>query len=464
MKKRLLVAMVGLVGVVLIAHDVPLSLHLSQIERDRLTTAIERDAFTIGGKISPTLPLGDPERQSAIDAVLAEYLQTKSGTIVVVDSNGYLLSSTDTSVALGTDYAGRPEIATALLGDPSSGTRLSSTLGGDLVYVAVPVLSGAKVLGAVRITFPKSVLDKEVRNQLQGLLLAAGVSVAMAIVVALVFARTVSKPLDNLRATTDVLASGDLTAIAKEEGPGETRQLARSFNAMAKRLGGLIDRQRSFAGDASHQLRTPLTALRLRLEQASELVVTSPEQAQVHIDEALNETNRLSHLVEQLLHLARSEGAVLPKEIVDVSELLAERVSEWTYLAEEHGVTITLQAQANTKVYTNLVALREIVDNYIDNALDVSTQGSSIVLVVQQASGGVEIIVRDEGRGLSAEDQARAFDRFWRTNTDSNKHGGSGLGLAIVAQLAHAAGMKVALRTSPAGGIDAVVAVPTALQ
>jgi signal transduction histidine kinase len=464
MKKRLLVAMVGLVGVVLIAHDVPLSMHLSQIERDRLTTAIERDAFTIGGKISPALPQSDPERQSSIDAVLAEYAQTKGGTIVVVDRNGYLLSSTDASITIGTDYAGRPEIATALLGDPSSGTRLSNTLGGSLVYVAVPVLSGAEVLGAVRITFPKTVLDKSVRDQLQGLLLAAGVSVAMAIVVALVFARTVSKPLDNLRATTDVLASGDLTATAVEEGPGETRQLARSFNAMAKRLGGLIDRQRSFAADASHQLRTPLTALRLRLEQAGELVSTSPEQAQIHIDEALNETDRLAHLVEQLLHLARSEGAVLSKEQVDVSEMLTERVREWTYLAEERGVSIAVQAPTNMSAFTNRVALREIVDNYIDNALEVSKDSSSILLVAQQVSGSVEVIVRDEGRGLSAEDQARAFDRFWRTNVDSNRRGGSGLGLAIVAQLAHAAGMTVELRTSPAGGIDAVVVMPPAPQ
>ena len=460
MKKRLLVAMVGLVGVVLVAHDVPLALHLSQIERDRLTTAIERDAFTIGGKITPTLTLEDPERRSAIDAVLDEYLQTKSGTIVVVDSNGYLLSSTDLSVTPGTDYVGRPEIATALLGDPSSGTRLSNTLGGDLVYVAVPVLSGAEVLGAVRITFPKSVLDKSVRDQLQGLLLAASVSIAMAIVVALVFARTVSKPLDKLRVTTDILASGDLTATALEEGPGETRQLARSFNAMARRLGGLMDRQRSFAGDASHQLRTPLTALRLRLEQAGELIASSPEQAQIHIDEALNETDRLTQLTEQLLRLARAEGAVLEKEIIDVSEIVRDRAQEWQYLADEHEVVIIVQAPDSLMINTNQLAVREIIDNYMDNALEVAPPKSQINLTVLALVDSVEIVVSDSGRGMSLQQRERAFDRFWRADADSNRRTGSGLGLAIVAQLAQASGLRVELRESPTGGVDAVVGIP----
>jgi signal transduction histidine kinase len=452
--------MVGLVGVVLVAHDVPLALHLSQIERDRLTTAIERDAFTIGGKITPTLTLEDPERRSAINAVLDEYLQTKSGTIVVVDSNGYLLSSTDLSVTPGTDYVGRPEIATALLGDPSSGTRLSNTLGGDLVYVAVPVLSGAEVLGAVRITFPKSVLDQSVRDQLQGLLLAASVSIAMAIVVALVFARTVSKPLDKLRATTDILASGDLTATALEEGPGETRQLARSFNAMAKRLGGLIDRQRAFAGDASHQLRTPLTALRLRLEQAGELIASSPELAQVHIDEALNETDRLTHLTEQLLRLARAEGAVLEKENIDVSEIVRDRAQEWQYLADEHEVEIIVQAPDSLMINTNQLAVREIIDNYMDNALEVAPPKSQINLTVLALVDSVEIVVSDSGRGMSLQQRERAFDRFWRADADSNRRTGSGLGLAIVAQLAQASGLRVELRESPTGGVDAVVGIP----
>ena len=285
----------------------------------------------------------------------------------------------------------------------------------------------------------------------------------MAIVVALVFARTVSKPLDKLRLTTDVLASGDLTATALEEGPGETRQLARSFNVMAKRLGGLMDRQRSFAGDASHQLRTPLTALRLRLEQAGELITSSPEQAQIHIDEALNETDRLTHLTEQLLRLARAEGAVLEKENIDVSEIVRDRAQEWQYLADERDVEIIVQVPDNLMVDVNQLAVREIIDNYMDNALEVAPPKSQITLTVLVLADVVEIVVSDSGRGMSPQQRERAFDRFWRANVDSNRRTGSGLGLAIVAQLAQAGSMQVALRQSAQGGIDAVIDIPKSL-
>jgi signal transduction histidine kinase len=273
----------------------------------------------------------------------------------------------------------------------------------------------------------------------------------------------VSKPLDKLRLTTDVLASGDLTATALEEGPGETRQLARSFNVMAKRLGGLMDRQRSFAGDASHQLRTPLTALRLRLEQAGELITSSPEQAQIHIDEALNETDRLTHLTEQLLRLARAEGAVLEKENIDVSEIVRDRAQEWQYLADERDVEIIVQVPDNLMVDVNQLAVREIIDNYMDNALEVAPPKSQITLTVLVLADVVEIVVSDSGRGMSPQQRERAFDRFWRANVDSNRRTGSGLGLAIVAQLAQAGSMQVALRQSAQGGIDAVIDIPKSL-
>ena len=171
----------------------------------------------------------------------------------------------------------------------------------------------------------------------------------MAVMVALLFARFVTKSLDDLRRTTEKFADGDLTAKAQELGAPETRKLASSFNTMARRLSRMIDQQRSFAGDASHQLRTPLTALRLRLEQASNLVMSNPLEAQNHMEEALEETERLSYLVEQLLQLARAEGRMLPLDEVKISEVVVDRVEQWSSLAEERGVLLVGVVPANVR-------------------------------------------------------------------------------------------------------------------
>ena len=453
-------SMVGLVGVVLVAHDVPLAAHLREIERDRLTTSIERDAFTIGGLISPALTGGDETKSADVDAIVDDFVADSSSTVIVVDANGYLISSTDPTHTVGDDYVSRPEIAAALLGDPSSGSRPSVTIGEDLVYVAVPVLSGADVVGAVRITYPKSVLDSRVNDQLRGLLVAAAVSIAMAVAVAVLFARTVSRPLEDLREATDELAAGNLEVVAVEEGPRETRQLARSFNSMARRLGNMINRQKSFAGDASHQLRTPLTALRLRLEQASEMATHDPRLTKEHLEEALNETDRLTHLVEQLLRLARAEGAILESATFDIVALSTDRVENWKYLAAERSISIGISASGACEVDTSELAVREILDNYIDNAIDASKAGGAIDVIVIDKGDSVDVIVRDDGKGLSDDERSRAFDRFWRASEDSNRRDGSGLGLAVVSQLADAAGLRVALRPSPSGGVDACVSIP----
>ena len=462
MRRRLIVAMVGLVFIVLVAHDVPLAMHLREIERDRLTTSIERDAFTIGSQISPALATAEPHREQTVADIVDAFDVDPSSTVVVVDRNGYLISSTDPTHLLGDDFVSRPEIAAALLGNPSSGSRPSVTVGEELVYVAVPVLSGADVLGAVRITYPKSILDRRVNEQLRGLLTAAAVSIAMAIAVAILFARSVSRPIEDLRQATDELASGRLEVIATESGPRETRQLARSFNSMASRLGNLINRQKSFAGDASHQLRTPLTALRLRLEQASEAASTNPDATREHLEEALNETDRLTHLVEQLLQLARAEGSVLQATTFDIAELVVERIEHWTYLAAERGIEIVPVDISTAKVTTSDLAIREILDNYIDNAIEASPIGSRIEMIVVQGEDDVEVVVRDHGRGLTDDQRRNAFERFWRAPGDSNRRSGSGLGLAIVAQLANAAAVRVELRSSPSGGIDASVTVALA--
>ena len=463
MRRRLLVAMVGLVAVVLVAHDVPLARYLRTIERDRLATAMERDAFTLGGRISQLIAGGDASTAAdEVATAIANASEGGDGTVVVVDRAGYLVASTGAGDVRGTDYVGRPEIAAALLVRVTSGTRASATLGEDLVYVAVPVLSGGEVIGVVRISYPQSVVDARVDARLRGLVVAALVSVAMAVVVALLFARSVSRPLEALRRATDAFAAGDFTAEASPGGPVETRRLARSFNEMAGLIGRLVDRQRRFAGDASHQLRTPLTALRLRLEQASDVLEGGDGDARDHVDAALAEVDRLSHLVGQLLRLARAEGEVLDRSPTDLVALVRERTEQWRHLAAERDVSIVLSADAPVVAAASELAVNEIVDNYLDNAVSASPDGAVVDVMVERRGDAAVVVVRDRGPGMPAEERELAFERYWRSADSVRRGAGSGLGLAIVAQLAAASGADVDLCEAPTGGIDAVLSVPLA--
>ena len=287
-------------------------------------------------------------------------------------------------------------------------------------------------------------------------------TVVLAILVAFIFARSVSGPLIKLRKVTEQLAEGNMQVFAEPGGPTEIKQLAKSFNEMASRIRGLLNRQKSFSADASHQLRTPLTALRLRLEQAAMSVESSPQTTRSHLEEALSETDRLSHLVEQLLQLSRAEGATLQKTNIDITQFMEERFKEWSYLAAERNVEIKNEIESGLVANTSAIALREIIDNYVDNAFDAINDSGTILFIASRLTKEIELIIRDNGKGIADAQRVNAFERFWRGSEDANRNTGSGLGLAIVAQLSQAAGLKVELRESPEGGVDAVLIIPSA--
>ena len=465
MRRRLILAVVGLVALILVVHDVPLRTHLRRVERDRVITALERDASTLAAKAQQLLAQPDPasaQTPSGISlAVLVEdYNSTSEALVVIVDRNGGVLAATDPAVAAGQSYLNRPEVASALLGNSAVGTRRSETLGEDLVYSALPVLTTDSVIGAVRLTYPESVVNDRVTERLRGLVLLAAISVGLAFFAAFVVATSVVRPLRRLRTQSDAIAAGDLTARATMEGPVELRELAASFNEMAARVEQTLAEQRRFAGDASHQLRTPLTALRLRVEQALSTVVENHERPATEVAEdleaAVNELDRLARLVEQLLALARTEGPG-STIVVSLSEVIASRVDMWRPLAEERDVAIVVDGPVDGSVEAMSGALEQIIDNYVDNSLDYAPAGTSIVIAVAHAGGETTVSVADKGPGMSPTARERAFDRFWRGSESQNRPGGSGLGLSIVAQLAAASGGRVSLDENPGGGLRASV-------
>ena len=444
MRTRLIGALVGASLLIVVVFSIPLIGFVSRVERDRLVTALERDAFVLAGHAKETLNTTAGAVLPSLVPFINEFSATNRAKVVVTNAQGLAVSSNDSGVVIGTDFSNRPEVATALTGKPSVGERKSVTLGERLVFVAVPVLLGDEVLGVVRLSNPRSVVDREVRDRVLGIVIAGMFTLVAAAAFAVPLALGIARPITRLTRRTEKLANGDFTVRADDStGPPEVRELSRSFNAMAGRLGLLIEGQRQFANSVSHQLRTPLTALRLRLEQAQELTDEDTELGSI-LDASRHEADRLQEMVEQLLALARLESGSTPTVTVQVSEIVSSRIAMWEPLAQEKNVTLRSNVPAGTECSAIDGALEQIIDNYIDNALSVAPEGSVIDVVVSRVGAHVVLDVLDHGSGLSETERGSAFERFWRGKNSENT-AGTGLGLSIVRQLAVASGATVEL-------------------
>jgi signal transduction histidine kinase len=458
---RLIAAFVGVTVVILAAQDLPLARYLRTVETERVVASIQRDAFILAGTSEDALSGEGANDQEALQSTVDIYRSRTEALVVVTDESGFAVVVSGDQARRGDDFSTRPEIAAALAGTPTSGRRASDTLGGDIVYVAVPVLSGALPVGAVRLTYPATRIDDRVSDKVRGIILVGLISLSAAAIAAMLMAMTIVRPLRRLQRATEQFAAGNFESRAViDEGAPEIRALATSFNSMTEKISTLVERQRSFAGDASHQLRTPLTALRLQLERAAVNIDTDPAAAQGDIEAASEETERLQRLVEGLLMLARADQGSLATETIDVADIVTERAAIWAPLADDRGVTVIAGKIAGLTARAVPGALEQIVDNYIDNALNVSGPGNEITVSAVNEDGWASVHVADRGPGMPVDQLQHAFDRFWRAS--SAVHGGSGLGLAIVRQLAEASGGDVALANRDGGGLDASVRLPLA--
>lgn len=447
MTRRLIVSYLIVTVFVLLVLEVPLGLFFQQRELDRLTADAERDATVLASIYEDAL-----EKDTIPDPVPAtNYNRDTSARVVIVDDQG--ISLVDTADNTDRDFSTRPEFEIALNGSRATGIRHSDTLGADLLYVAVPVASGGNVHGAVRITLDTHEVTERVQRFWIGL---SGVAIVVLIGVAAVgktLASSVIRPIRHLQTTAARFAGGDLTqTVPDASSPPELISLEEAMNTMAHRLDRLLEQQRQFVSDSSHQLRTPLTALRLRLENLQS-TIDDPMQVD-ELDLAVDEIARLSDLVNNLLHLAKADQAqdVAP---CDLTKLTQDRADTWNAIAEEAGLTIkTLMPRHKVWVSAVPGGVEQILDNLLDNAMSGSPPGGTITASISEGNDRHALSVSDTGPGLDAEGKRLATERFWRADPSTP---GTGLGLAIIKSLVEASGGELALTdNSPTGLIVTV--------
>ncbi|NYF58205.1 signal transduction histidine kinase [Micromonospora purpureochromogenes] len=452
MRRRLVISYLLLMVLVLLALETPLAATLASRETDRVRADRLADATRFASLAGPALRGGVP---GPLSGELAAYEELYGIGAAVVDRDGR-------TVVVSPDWrAGRDaETArdTALAGQQFSGPEaVWPWVDGPLV-VAVPINDGGEVLGAVVTATPAG---KVRRTVTVWWLLLAGIglfAVLACVSTAFGLAGWVLRPVTELDAVTHEIAEGDRGARVQHRlGPPELRRLAASFNNMADAVSDVMDRQRAFVAHASHQLRNPLTALRLRVEELGPSLTDPDGRAEHRL--ALEETDRLALVLDALLTLARAEREENQRVTVDAAEVAASRVAAWEPLARHRSVALRLCARGPAYARTVPTAVDQALDALIDNAVKFSGAGGEVTVTVRYADGGTALEVRDTGPGMTPGQLDQATERFWRA-PDAQNIDGAGLGLTIVAVLVDASDGRLTMRAGEPRGLVAELWFP----
>jgi two-component system, OmpR family, sensor histidine kinase TctE len=268
------------------------------------------------------------------------------------------------------------------------------------------------------------------------------------------------QPLDKLKMELSQRNINDLSPVNSRKLPAELQPLLNAFNDLLTRVSNTMDKQKRFISDAAHQLKTPLAGLKTQAELALR------EKNPTKIAHALNQINQsssnLSHLITQLLNLTKAEpegAGFVTFETVDLSLLAQEVTRDWVNAALQKNIDLGFESSIQTAlIQGNAVLLRELMNNLIDNAIRYTSEGGNITVGIQHEDSALIFYVQDNGIGISAENQSRIFERFYRVLGTQQE--GCGLGLTIVQEIAERHHATVTV-SSDGNGTLFLVAFPT---
>jgi signal transduction histidine kinase len=486
--RRILFMLLAFTAIVLVGAVVPLTLNATSHDRNSFIQVTEGMARTdaavaqarLDSIAQPGVSTETPQTYVPLLTILQAARQVGDGLLILASRisivNGQL-GYQQTLVASTTMPQGDwDQLATEAdeLGQQAkkAGQPLVETTG-SRVIAAMPVyqrgVPGPPV-GTVILARSSVSLDNEILALWVILGSVAAAAMIAAAVLAFGLARWVNRPLKSLDAAARLLADGDLAIRARvDSGPPELRRLGTTFNRMAGRLEALVYGNRAVIADVSHQLRTPLAALRLRLDLLA--ADTDPDTGH-ELAGALDELARLSRLVDGLLAVARAENVVPVPVAVDITEVTGERVVAWHPVADDRSIVLVATTAGNggglgsargagrssgapVQAWIGEGHLEQILDNLIANALEALNPGNLVRLTTTATATAARIMVSDNGPGMSAEDRERAFLRF-----TTSSPGGTGLGLAIVHRLVISNGGTASLDETPGGGLTVTLDFP----
>ena len=434
-------------GVLLLLNTYPLRVSQDLVFRSKATTlqsSVSVMVYSLSGL--------DRLTEENVSQAMAVVEETGLSRILVTDSAGKVLYDTrETNDALG-EYSFYTEIVQALLGND---VFSSSYRGGAFrSRAASPVLYQNQIIGAVY-AYEYDTEQAALLEGLQGnlLRLSAGIAVVVLCLSGLL-SRALTRKIGQLLTAIREVREGAYSHRAEVPGRDEIAQLAQEFNSLTDRLQTTENARRRFVSDASHELKTPLAAIRLLTDSILQTENIDPETTREFVADIGAEAERLSRITEDLLRLTRLDSGVMePPAVVDVLPVLEQVMRMMSLVAQEKGTELTYRSEGTCTVLASRDEIHQIIYNLTDNAVKYSPPGSTVQVSLLHRGDLVVLTVEDNGPGIPEEDLPRLFERFYRVDkARSRDAGGTGLGLAIVSDTVRKRGGTVEAGNRPEGG------------
>ena len=395
----------------------------------------------------------DRLNEENVSAAMAVVEETGLSRILVTDSAGKVLYDTrETGSAVG-EYALYAEIVQALLGNDAF--TCSYQGGAFRSRASSPVLYQNQIIGSVY----AYEYDTEQAALLQGLqenlLRLSAVIAVMVLVLSMVLSRALTRKIGRLLTAIRQVREGAYSHRAEIPGRDEIAQIGQEFNSLTDRLQKTENARRRFVSDASHELKTPLAAIRLLTDSILQTEDIDAATTREFVADIGQEAERLSRITEDLLRLTRLDSGVLdPPVRVDALPVLEQVMRMMTLVAQERKAELTYDAAGECTVLATRDEIHQVIYNLTDNAVKYSGTGGIVQVSLRREGDWVVLKVADNGPGIPEEDINRVFERFYRVDKGrSRKMGGTGLGLAIVKNAVLLHGGTIRVSNLPEGGL-----------
>nr|WP_325212683.1 HAMP domain-containing sensor histidine kinase [uncultured Oscillibacter sp.] len=412
------------------------------------TANLQNSVSVMVNALSGLSPLTEENVADAMSVVE----ETGLSRILVTDSASRVLYDTrETDSAVGC-YALYTEIIQALQGkDASSCTYKRRAFHSR---ASSPIMYQSQIIGAVY-AYEYDTQQAALLSGLQETLLRlSAVAGGLVLVLSLVLSKALTRKIGLLLTAIRQVREGAYSHRADIRGRDEIAQIGHEFNSLTDRLQTTENARRRFVSDASHELKTPLAAIRLLSDSILQTENIDRETTKEFVTDIGREAERLSRITEDLLRLTRLDSGVLdPPAAVDILPVLEQVMRMMNLVAQEKGVDLTYSAGGECLVLGTRDETHQVIYNLVDNAVKYSAVGGSVQVSLERVGDLVVLTVADNGAGIPEADLPRIFERFYRVDkARSRAAGGTGLGLAIVSDTVKRRGGAVEAANRPGGG------------